>query len=112
MTTPLDTLDRVLSGYREHPMRDGDVALITDLKVISEVERLADEWDPVLRRHTAYALRELGAREVLLAIARPDAVLRPQDHALWADLREELLGDDIHLRPPLAVPALVTSARG
>ncbi|MCW2601609.1 MAG: hypothetical protein JWM02_3438 [Frankiales bacterium] len=96
---------KVLKAYREHPMCNGDVALLTDLAVVQEVEGLADHWDPVLRANIAHVLTEIGARELQIAIARPDAELLPQDHALWADLREELLGSAITVLPVVALPA-------
>ncbi|MCW2501428.1 MAG: hypothetical protein JWN87_3104 [Frankiales bacterium] len=101
----MENIDVVLEIYRTNPMLDGDVALLTDLQVVQEVEGLADHWDPVLRRNIAYVLREVGARELQVAIARPDAELLPQDHALWADLREELLDSPITVLPLLALPA-------
>jgi hypothetical protein len=101
----MENIDVVLEIYRSNPMLDGDVALLTDLQVVQEVEGLADHWDPVLRRNIAYVLREVGARELQVAIARPDAELLPQDHALWADLREELLDSPITVLPLLALPA-------
>lgn len=97
--------ETVLAIYTKHPMMNGDVALLTDLDVVQEVEGLADHWDPVLRRNIAYLLREVGARELQVAIARPDAELLPQDHALWADLREELLDAPIRVLPLIALPA-------
>jgi sulfur carrier protein ThiS len=101
----MENLKHVLEIYREHPMRNGDVALLTDLKVVQEVEGLADEWDAELRRNVAALLTSVGVRELLIAVARPDAELLPQDHALWADLREELLGSSITVLPVMGLPA-------
>ncbi len=101
----MENLEYVLATYAEHPMRAGDVALLTDLKVVQEIEGLADHWDPVLRRNVAYVLREIGATEVLLAVARPGGTPLPQDHALWADLREELLDSPITIHPLRGLPA-------
>lgn len=98
-------VDDLLAIYREHPMRNGDVALLTDLPVIQEVEGLADHWDPVLRRNVAKVLRDVGVTQLLVAIARPRAELLPQDHALWADLREELLDSPITVLPVTALPS-------
>jgi ubiquinone biosynthesis protein UbiJ len=95
----------ILDSYREHPMRNGDVAVLTDLRVVQEVEGLADDWDPMVRTGLARILREIGATEVELAVARPDAQLLAQDHALWADLREELLGSQITVHPLIGLPA-------
>lgn len=95
----------VLSRYTDYPMLDGDIALLTDLKVVQEIEGLADHWEPRIRRNLAEGLRETGAQELQLAIARPGAELLPQDHALWADLREELLGSGIKVLPVVALPA-------
>jgi hypothetical protein len=100
-----DIFAEVLVAYDEHPMDDGDVALLTDLHVIQEIEGLADHWDPVLRRNVAHILREIGASEVVVAIARPGRELLPGDHALWADLREELLDARILVRPVIALDA-------
>lgn len=101
----MDNLDTVLQVYDDHPMRDGDVALLTDLSVIQEVEGLVDQWDAELRRNIAYVLTEVGARELHVAVARRGRRLRPEDHAMWADLREELLGSPIRVHPLLALPA-------
>ena len=84
---------------------NGDVLLTVDRIDVALLEQLADEWDPVRRRDTAFVIRELGAREVQLGIARPEAALLPQDHALWADLREELAATGIVLREPVGLPA-------
>ena len=84
---------------------NGDVVLTVDGIELAVLEQFADVWDPVLRRNTAYVIRELGAREVRLQVARPDGVLLPQDHALWADLQEELVPDGIVLKGLTGLPA-------
>ncbi len=101
----METWKQARKIYVEHPMRGGDVAIVTDLTVIQEVAGLADDWDPVIRRNVAHILRELQVQELVIAIARPDAELLPQDHALWADLREELLTSTITVHPLEALPA-------
>lgn len=98
-------LELVLSSYNDDPLPDGDVVLLTDLSVVQEVEGLADHWDAVLRRNIAYVLREVGATELVVAIARRDRQLTPADHALWADLREELLDSSVTVRPLVALNA-------
>ncbi len=100
-----DMFAEAIAAYEEHPMDDGDVALLTDLAMIQEVEGLADQWDPVLRRNIAHILKEIGATEVVVAIARTGRQLLPSDHALWADLREELLDAQIVVRPVVALNA-------
>ena len=101
----MDDIEKVLEVYDDHPLRDGDVALLTDLEVVQEIEGLADEWDAELRRNIAYVLTEVGASELTVAVARRHKRLLPQDHALWADLREELLGSPIVVHPLRALPA-------
>ena len=98
-------IQKLLEVYDDHPMGDGDVALLTDLPVVQEVERLADEWDPVLRRNIAWVLTKVGAGELVVAVARRHKRLLPQDHAMWADLREELLDSPVVVHPLVALPA-------
>jgi hypothetical protein len=93
----------VLSAYRDYPMDPGDVTLLVD-GVAMEVAGLADHWDTVLRDNIALTLRELPVDRVVVAIARPGAELRPGDHVLWAELREELLGE-VDVVPLVALPA-------
>jgi hypothetical protein len=95
----------VLAAYVDHPMQNGDVAILTDQKVIQEIAGLADHWDPELRRNVAWLLCEIGVAEVELCVARPDGELLAQDHALWADLREELLGEPVTVHPLIGLPA-------
>ena len=97
--------ETVLEIYRDIPLENGDVVLLTNHQVVQEIEGLADNWDPLICRNIAWILTELEATEVRLAIARPEAELLPQDHALWADLREELLSSPMLLHPPVALPA-------
>ncbi|MFN2537495.1 MAG: hypothetical protein ABR549_04995 [Mycobacteriales bacterium] len=98
--------DDALEVYRANPMSNGDVAFImAELRMVQEVQGLADAWDPVLRRNTGALLRELGVRELCLAVARPDAELLAQDHVMWAELQEELRGTGISLLPPQGLPA-------
>jgi hypothetical protein len=100
-----DEHPEVLAAYTEHPMQNGDVAILTDQHVVQEICGLADAWDPRLRRSVAELLREGGAAEVEVCIARPDGELLAQDHALWADLREELLEAPVTVHPLTALPA-------
>ena len=103
---PLDldsALPRLLEIYREAPMLDGDAAILAG-GVVLELESLTDHWDALVRRNVGAMLAEAPATEAVLAIARRHERLRPSDHALWADLREELLGR-LHLRPLVALPA-------
>lgn len=101
----MDGLDEGLAVYREVPLDNGDAAIFTDLQVVLELERLADLWDPKTRRLLGARLRDTGVRQIALAIARPAAELLPQDHAMWADLREELHGSGISLLAPIGLPA-------
>ena len=99
-----ETLAQVLQIYTDAPMAEGDAALLLDHKLCVEVERLALEWDTELCEKTAYILRETTKR-VIVAIARPDAALLPQDFQLWRDLHQELRGSDVDLQPLRALPA-------
>ena len=101
----MEKLADVIRIYSEHPLDNGDLVVVTDAPVVQELERVADQWDPVIRRNVAYVLREIGVREVQLLFVRPDAEMLPQDHAIWADLRDELEGSGITLHPPTALPA-------
>lgn len=101
----METWGKVRQIYVESPMRNGDVALVTDQKLIQEVAGLADNWDPLIRRNVAMVLREIEVRELVVAIARPDGELLDCDHAMWADLREELLGSEITVHPLEGLPA-------
>lgn len=100
-----DPFAEAIAIYDEFPMNDGGVALLTDLAMIQQIDGLADEWDSVLRRNIAYVLKEIGVGEVVVAIARRGRQLLPADHALWADLREELLDTPIVVRPVVALDA-------
>lgn len=106
MEMPADLTEsetNVLQVYRDHPMQSGDVALFVD-PVIMEVAGLADHWDEVLRTNIAATLAALPVERVLVAIARSDSQLKPGDHVLWAELREELLGK-VAIAPVVALPA-------
>jgi hypothetical protein len=105
MTDALDDLDPVLASYRGDPIDNGDLLLITDQRLVQELAGFADVWAPHVRRAVADLLRATGATDVVVAIARPDEELLLQDHALWADLRDELEGSGIRLRPPVPLPA-------
>lgn len=96
-------LEKILAAYDDHPMRDGDAVLLMDHQVALEVEGLADNWSAELREGIAETVR-LHSRSVQLAVARHGKVLHPGDHALWADLREELLAD-VDVLPIIAVSA-------
>lgn len=100
----MENLEAVLAIYREIPMDNGDAAIFTDLHVVIQADRLADLWDPVACRNICLTLRETGVQEIALAIARPEGELLLQDHAMWADIREELHGS-IRVRDPIGLPA-------
>jgi hypothetical protein len=101
----------IVSVYRDHPMHDGDVVLLIEaLHVATEIEGLADHWDQVLCRNVATVLRELGAPELQIGIARAHEVLQARDHQLLGDLREELAGSGIVVRELLVLPADVADA--
>lgn len=93
------------SVYVDHPLDNGDALIITDMDFVQQVDGLADHWEPKVRQFVTDILRRIDPLEVVLAVARPDADLLPQDHAMWADLREELLGSGITVHPPKALPA-------
>jgi hypothetical protein len=96
----------VLAIYRDNPMRDGDVVvLIQPLQLATEIEGLADHWDPELRSSLSSVLQEIGASEIQLAIARPGARLRDRDHLLQLDLEQELGTAGIAVQPLIALPA-------
>lgn len=97
-------IEKVLRVYDEHPMQGGDVALLLDGGRVVEIAELADHWDPQLRSNLAYTLRGT-TQSVQLAISRPSGELLDADHALWADLREELLDAPIKVLPLLALKA-------
>ena len=104
MTDEPDSLSEILAVYAEHPMRDGDVALVLDEKVCLEVEGLAREWGPVLRANTAEIVRTTSQHVVVL-IARRHSRLRASDYQLWRDLHADLRDSEVHLLPVRALPA-------
>lgn len=101
----MDKWSEIRAVYTDIPLENGDALIVTDLSAIQQVDGLADHWDPTVRRFVVKILTEMDVREVRLAIARPGAELLPQDHALWADLREELLGSGIRVLAPEGLPA-------
>jgi hypothetical protein len=101
-----DRVTDILQAYETYPMQDGDaVVLLVDQQVATEVEGLANVWDPTVRRNLAQVLRELDVREVVVGIARQDKALQDDDHLLATELREELAGSGITVRPLVALPA-------
>lgn len=112
MTNPSRDLDvdhghgheEVLRIYRDAPMADGDAVLLLDDEVCLELQGMADGWDDVGRRNLVSILTQTSQR-VLVAIARPEARLRPGDHRLWHDLERELAGTGVDLLPVRALPA-------
>jgi hypothetical protein len=101
----MEKLEDILAAYRDSPMDNGDATIVTDLELVIEVGGMADLWDRVAGRNLCEVLRESGAQEIALAIARPESALLPQDHAMWADIREELHGSGIAIRDPIGLPA-------
>lgn len=97
-------LTEVLRIYADHPLDDGDAVLLLDDEVCVEIEGLAVEWDPELRRNTGCVLRQTAARALVL-IARRGAVLRDSDYQLWRDLHADLRDSDVRLLPLRALPA-------
>jgi len=93
-----------LSAYQDYPMDNGGMAVFLDAGIVVEIEGGADDWGADLTQHLAASLAQVGS-DAQLAIARPGAELLGSDHALWADLREELLGSPVQLLPLLALPA-------
>ena len=85
-------------------MPDGDAVLVIDDAVCMELQGLADHWDARIRRNLADIL-STTCTSVVLAVARKHGDLHPQDHAMWADLREELLGSSVTLLPLRGLPA-------
>lgn len=104
MTHRGDELAQVLQIYADHPLDDGDAVLLIDGEVCLEIERLADEWDEVLRSTTAQVLLSTADR-VQVAIARPSAVLLASDYQLWRDLHADLRDSAVELLPVRALPA-------
>jgi hypothetical protein len=99
--------DDLLALYRSDPLNDGDVVvLVPGHQLATEIEGLADHWDPELCRNLALLLREIDAREVELAVARPDGLLLERDHSMLGDLVEELAGTGVVVRPLLPLPAV------
>lgn len=101
----MESYEHVVKAYTDYPTGNGDVLILTDDKIVQEVTGLADQWDPVLRRNIAEVLREVGVSEVALLVARPEGIPLPQDHAMWADLRDELQGSAIVVHPLEGLPA-------
>lgn len=99
-----DGLAQVLRIYADHPLDDGDAVLLLDDEVCVEIEGLALEWDPELRRNTASVLRKTAVRALVL-IARRGGVLRDSDYQLWRDLHADLRDSDVQLLPVRALPA-------
>lgn len=98
--------DDLMTIYSTHPMQDGDVVLLVeDLQLATEIEGLADHWDDVLCRNTAHVLKEIEAPDVEVAIARRGGELRERDHRLLRELRQELAGSGIIVRPLVVLPA-------
>ena len=96
-------LRRVLAGYTEIPMDDGDAVLLLD-GVCMEIPGLADQWDEPGRRNLAGILVRTCS-SVVLAIARAGSRLRSSDVELWCQLDEELRGTSVQLMPLRALPA-------
>jgi hypothetical protein len=102
--TPSDRLADLVRLYNDDPLEDGDAVLLLDDTVCLEVERLAAEWDPVLRSSMADVLRQT-ARQVRVLIARPCAELRGSDYQLWRELHADLRSSEVSLLPLGALPA-------
>jgi hypothetical protein len=101
-----DRVTDLLQAYETYPMQDGDaVVLLVEQHVATEVEGLANAWDPTLRRNLAQVLCELDVREVLVGIARQHKALQADDHRLVSELQEELVGTGITVHPVVALPA-------
>ena len=101
----MDDLDAVLAIYRDHPMDNGDAVAFLDHKLAVEMEGVADQWDPQLRDSISAALEGSGTKELALAVCRPDGVPLPQDHAMWADLRERCFALGIRVEPLIGLPS-------
>ena len=98
--------DDVLNAYRSYPLNAGDaVVLIRSHQVATEIEGLADHWDAELCRNLGRLLRDIDARDVELAVARPRGLLLESDHSMLGDLVEELAGTGVVVRPLVALPA-------
>lgn len=108
MTTTRPPGDGTLAGlleiYADAPMDAGDAVLLLDGRVCVEIEQLATNWDEQLLRNTVSILRKT-ARNVVVAIARPQGRLLPSDRKLWWELHQELHSCDVELRPIQALPA-------
>jgi len=101
-----DRLNEVLTTYETYPMEDGDVVLLlVQEDLATEIEGLADAWDPTLRRNIVKVVRELEAREVLVGIARRYRALGEGDHRVVTELRQELAGTGVLVHPAVALPA-------
>ncbi|MCW2544654.1 MAG: hypothetical protein JWM40_2206 [Frankiales bacterium] len=85
-------------------MTNGTMAVFTDVDVVLEISGGADQWGREPARALAGALTQT-CTEAQVCIARPDAELLGSDHALWADLREELGRSSVALLPLIALPA-------
>jgi hypothetical protein len=101
----MENLEAALSIYRNVPLDNGDAAIFTDAGMALEVAGLADNWDRLCKENLCSAITGSGVREIAVAIARPDAALLAQDHAMWADMREELAPAGIVVMDPIGLPA-------
>jgi hypothetical protein len=101
----MDQIEPALNAFRDDPLDNGDAVIATDDRRVLELAALADQWDPAVCADLCAFLTDSGVREVTVAIARPEARLLPQDHALWADLRERLAPSGVRLRDPVGLPA-------
>ncbi len=96
--------EQALRIYTDHPLDDGDAVLLLDGTVCLELQRMADAWDDLGRRHLVDILTA-SSKRVLVAIARDSARLLARDYQLWRELHEDLRGTDVELLPVRALPA-------
>jgi len=94
----------VLATYLDSPLPAGDAVVLLDGVICVEVADLARQWDSTVRRDTATLLRGT-ASHVVIAIARPEARLLPEDRRLWHELHDELRDGAVELAPLQALPA-------
>ena len=96
----------VTQTFREHPMSNGDLALLfPEIRFVQEMEGFADTWDPSKRRFLGEVMRDAGIGELHVMVARPDGIPLAQDHALWGDICDELRDTRALVHPLIGLPA-------
>lgn len=96
--------EQALAVYAGTPMPDSDARLLLDDDDCLDLAGLADHEDEVAGSRLLELVATSSTR-VVVSIARRQALLRPQDFALWRDLHSALRDSDVELLPVRALPA-------